>query len=104
MLLRDVVRTAGRWLESSHILDAASLGRLLCVWDSNHVGSGVEKTTDLICILTMLDSLKLCSVRSHDVPGATSCRALGRILDLRTGQRLRYLLVFALILNFDIGC
>ena len=52
----------------------------------------------------MLDCLKLRSVRSHDVPCATSCRSLGRVLDLRTRQRLRNLLVLALILNFDIGC
>ena len=52
----------------------------------------------------MLNRLQLRRVRRHDISRATRGRALRCILNLSAGQRLRHLLVFALILNFDVRC
>ena len=55
-------------------------------------------------MLLVLNRLQLRCMRRHDIPRTARSRPLRRILDLRTRQRLRYLLVFALILNFDVRC
>ena len=52
----------------------------------------------------MLYRVQLLRVRRRNVASAARGRALRRIFDLRPGQRLGHLLlVFALILNLDIG-
>ena len=51
----------------------------------------------------MLDSLKLRSVRCSYIACSPCCRSFGCIFDLCPCQWLWDLLVFALILNFDIG-
>ena len=51
----------------------------------------------------MLYRLQVLHLRSRDVSGAARGRTLRGIFYLRAGERLRHLLLFALILNFDIG-
>ena len=52
----------------------------------------------------MLNRLEVLHLRSRDVSSASSCRPLRSIFYLGACERLGYLLLFALILNFDIRC
>ncbi len=67
-----------------------------------HIGPWVHQIAHFGCILLVLDSLKLCSVRCSYVSCSSSGRSFGCIFDLSPCQWLWNLLVFALILNFDI--
>ena len=52
----------------------------------------------------MLNRLEVLHLWSRDVSGASCCRSFCGIFYLGAGERLGHLLLFALILNFDICC
>ena len=67
-----------------------------------HIAARVHQVSNLGGALLVLDRLEL-YLRSGDVPGATCRRPFSHIFNLSTCKRLRNLLVFPLILNFDVG-
>jgi len=70
----------------------------------DHIWTWVHQVAHLTGILLLLNSLQLGRVRCCHVACAPCSRSLCCIFNLCASQRLRYLLVFALILNFDVCC